>query len=437
VDLESSYEPTPRQLVAHRSAARFKLYGGAMGGGKSVWLCNSALRACLRWPGSRWYLGRREAKTFRRTTYLTLDKYAGEIAPVFASHNLTEGLYRFNNGSSIWYGGVGSAEDREKIKSMELSGFGIDEASEAEEDSFLMLATRLRLKVPSSHDSVPCRYQGLLASNPEPGWLRSRFIDAVLPEHSFTPALPRDNPHLPEDYESGLRELFEGTPAWTKAYLEGDWDAFSGVKNVIAYKDVVAAELAELEAKGDEAIGCDVARFGDDETCIGHRTGPVCDHLEAHCKEDTTETAGRVVACYRNFPRTKQINIDDDGVGGGVVDMVKRALEDRDVSVNGVHFGAAARDKEHYADWASEQLSGALGSRFRDPNRESIQIPADKKLRAQLTARLYEMTDRGQIKIESKKKMKARGLKSPDRADMLMCLFASPADIYGQTVVHG
>lgn len=389
-----------------------------MGGGKSVWLCNSAIRACLRWPGSRWYLGRREAKTFKRTTYLTLDRYTQEIAPVFASHNLTDGVYKLRavdgRESQLWYGGLGTQDDREKIKSMELTGFGIDEASEIEEDFFLMLATRLRLQVPGAH------YQGLMASNPEPGWLRSRFIDSALPDHAFIPALPRDNPHLPCDYETGLRELFHGTPAWTKAYLEGDWDAFAGVKNVLPYALVLAAAERVLEVVGDEVIACDVARFGDDETVIGHRTGPVCDHMECHAKEDTVQTAGRIVSAYRARPAVKAINIDAGGVGGGVVDMVRAELKGTPVSVNEIHFGVPARDSEHYANWASEALHGVLGARFRDG---SIQIPVDQKLKAQLTARLFDFTKKGQIQIESKDDMKKRGLPSPDRADMLMCLY--------------
>jgi hypothetical protein len=417
-----SYEPHARQIAAHLAPERFVLYGGAMGGGKSVWLCNSAVRACLRWPGSRWYLARKEHRSFMRTTALVLDQFLP--AALVETHHETKACYTLRGGSQIWYGGLGTQDDREKIKSMELSGFGIDEASEVEEAFFLMLSTRLRLKVPPSpRDGLACRYQGLLASNPEPGWLRTRFIDSALPDHRFVPALPRDNPHLPWDYERNLRTLFAGTPAWEKAYLDGDWDAFGGTNFVLRYADVRdAMQRTDLRPDGEEAIGCDVARFGDDETAIGHRTGPVLDDACYHGKEDTMTTAGRVVGMYRRHPKTTAINIDDDGVGGGVVDRVREVLkDDRTVTVNGVHFGGRPRDREHFADWASEVMSGALGDRFRTG---LIQLPADEKMKAQLTARLYAFRSSGQVKIESKDEMKKRGLASPDRADMLMCCFA-------------
>lgn len=408
-EVRSSYAPTPRQIEAHRNPSRFKLYGGAMGGGKSVWLCNSAIRASLKWPGSRWYLGRREAKTFKRTTFQTLEAYMAELSPVVESHHLTDCVYRFANGSQLWYGGLGTQDDREKIKSMELTGFGIDEASEVEESFFLMLSTRLRLQVPG------VRYQGLLASNPEPGWLRSRFIDDSRPAHAFIPALPRDNPHLPADYEAGLRELLRGNESWIKAYLEGDWDAFGGTAFVIAYADVRDAAARTLEAKGDECIGVDVARFGDDETTICHRRGPVVLSLQAFNGLDTVQVAGKVKALKMAHPAAS-VNVDA-GYNPGVIDV----LRVNGVEVNEVHFGGHANDPEHYADWASEALAGTLAQRFREG---AIQIPADDTLKAQLTARQYKMTPRGQTKIESKDDMKKRGLKSPDRADSLMLAFA-------------
>lgn len=385
-----------------------------MGGGKSVWLCASAIRACLKWPGSRWYLCRHEGKTFRRTTLLTLERLLGPLAPLVRDHHHTDGIIvlRASRGgdSAIWYGGVGGQDDIEKIKSMELTGFGMDEASECQEDGFLMLSTRLRLKV----DGV--RYQGLLASNPEPGWVRHRFVDQRLADHDFIPALPRDNPNLPPGYEEQLRQLFEGNESWAKAYLEGDWDAFAGTNYVLAYGEVNAAVGRELDPVGDEVIGCDVARFGDDETVLVYRRGPVVMEVEVHTHQNTMQTAGHIVAMRRRHPAAT-VNVDAGGLGAGVVD----ALTEQGIGHTEVHFGGRALDPEHFADWASEAMAGALSARFRSGD---ISLPNDQRLVAQLTARQYAMTSRGQVKIESKDEMKKRGLSSPDRADALMLAFA-------------
>ena len=47
------YKPTDIQLNAHLSLTRYKLYGGAMGGGKTKWLCEEAKDLSLKYPGNR------------------------------------------------------------------------------------------------------------------------------------------------------------------------------------------------------------------------------------------------------------------------------------------------------------------------------------------------------------------------------------------------
>ena len=58
-----------------------------------------------------------------------------------------------------------------------------------------------------------------------------------------------------------------------------------------------------------------------------------------------------------------------------------------------------------------------------------VRIPNDDVLKNQLTSIRYEVRSSKQIKVESKDKMKDRGLPSPDRADALgLALFASTAE---------
>ena len=403
------YFPSPKQFEAHKHPARFKLYGGAMGGGKSVWLCASIKNACMKWPGSRWYLSRKEAVALKKTTLKT---WEAMLHPgLIQRHAKTDCCYIFHGGSEVWYGGLGEESDKDKIKSMELTGFAIDEASEVDESFFLMLASRLRLAVPG------VRYQGLMASNPEPGWLRSRFIDQAKPDHVFIPALPSDNPHLSPEYESGLRELYKGNPAWAKAYLDGDWDAFTGKNFVLAYTDIKSATERVFDTvRGDECIGVDVARYGDDETVLIHRHGPKVTEIEVYEKQDIVATAGRVMQMHERHPKST-INVDAGGIGGGVIDI----LNSNGCYANEVHFGGTPYDKEHFSDWASEAMAGTLEARFREGD---IQLPVDDVLSAQLSARKYGFTKKGQVKIESKDEMKKRGLQSPDRADALMLAFA-------------
>jgi hypothetical protein len=192
-----------------------------MGGGKSVWLNAEAIWQCLRFPGNRGYMCRHHLIDFKRSTLVTFDKVVPRETVL--THRKSDRIIRFVNGSEILYGGLGGEDDLERIKSTEFGFFGIDEATETFAEMFMLLSSRLRWTLPDG--SYP-QFTGFLASNPEPGWVKDRFVDQRLPDHEFIPALPKDNPHLPKGYDYGLRK--DWPEEWTKRYLDGSWDTFSG-----------------------------------------------------------------------------------------------------------------------------------------------------------------------------------------------------------------
>ena len=231
--LYGSEGPTAKQETFRDDCNRYKLYGGAVGGGKSWALSAEGLRLSLAYPGNRGFMCRDESTAFKNTTLATLIKLIGEVETltgqkIMSNHHKTDRKIWFINGSCIMYGSLGDAQDFERIKSLEVGWFAIDEASETPLDNFNMLKSRLRWRLPDK--SVP-PYFGLLASNPEAGWVKDTFVTRAqmgesLPNHSFTQALPSDNPHLPPGYVEDLRS---SNPAhWVKRYLEGSWDALEG-----------------------------------------------------------------------------------------------------------------------------------------------------------------------------------------------------------------
>ena len=130
VDLRELYKPTSKQIEAHTAVERFILYGGAVGGGKSAWLVNEGIKLSLNYPGNVGYLCRHELTSFRRTTLMTLERF---LSPdIIAQHHQTESYFRFINGSLIYYGGLGDDEKGlDRLKSMDLGWFGIDQAEES------------------------------------------------------------------------------------------------------------------------------------------------------------------------------------------------------------------------------------------------------------------------------------------------------------------
>lgn len=186
---------------------------------------------------------------------------------------------------------------------------------------------------------------------------------------------------------------------------------------LIGMRYVAQAQQADLEPEGEIVAGADISRFGNDESAIYARQGSKVLAGVMWRGQDTQESAGRIAAFCREH-RVSRVNVDEIGVGAGVVDRLKEVK----VPVVGVNVGTAARDSERFANLRAEMFWG-LRTRFRDGD---VDIPSgDDVLYSQLCALKYKYTPAGKVQIESKDEMKARGLPSPDRADTLALAFHS------------
>ena len=202
-----------------------------------------------------------------------------------------------------------------------------------------------------------------------------------------------------------------------------------------------AGVIQPKDTKGVQRIeiGCDVARFGDDKTCIGYRVNEVVKIFKKYNGQDTTWTAGNIAVLYRELRRKFDfegqiaVKVDDGGVGGGVVDQLKafKRTEPKvyeDMVIIPVNFGQPIKHK-YYAD-STTYMMGVVKDLIEpfdesgNPHKPEIILPNDNDLFGQLSCRKYFFTSNGKIKVESKQEMKDRGLTSPDEGDciLLVCL---------------
>lgn len=403
------YQATKKQAYFHAAPEMFKLFGGAMGGGKSWALCAEAIALSQQYPGNRGYLCRDTFTAFRRTTLMVLESML-DRAGLVEQHHQSAYYFLLKNGSIIMYGGLG--DDRkaiEKLKSMDLGWFGIDEASETSESYFLMLSTRLRLKLPG------IKYFGLLASNPDPGWLKRRFIDQHLPDHVFIQALPGDNPQLALGYLDRLKSILP--EEWQKRYIQGDWTAFEGVNSVFPYSAIVDCQQIPQAGK-KKRLGVDVARYGDDSSVIALKEGNAGQIIQSAQGSDLMTVTGLVVRAIKEFKPNEETNVDADGLGAGVVDRLRELGH----SINEIHAGEKSQDSDKYANKKAEMYW-----LFREQIiNGDVNLPDDPELLAQLAGCSYRIKSTGQIEIVPKEEMKKMGMKSPDRAEALIYAFTEP-----------
>jgi phage terminase large subunit len=163
-----------------------------------------------------------------------------------------------------------------------------------------------------------------------------------------------------------------------------------------------------IEVEIPVAMGCDVARFGSDETVeIDIYDDGTVGKPQVHHGQDLMQTAGSIKASV-----ALKKAVDDAGLGGGVTDR----LRELGVAIIPYIAGAEPNDSEQFKNLRAETwwtIREALRT-------GQITLPPDDTLAADLTNIKYSYTSKGQIQLESKKDLKKRTGRSPDRGDALV-----------------
>ena len=161
VDLSQRYDPNrnSRQVEFHTAGETNKLYGGAMGGGKTAAIINECIQLLLDYPGNFGLLMRKTWPSFKDTVLPQLEKFMDRS--LVSQWHHTDHLITLINGSKLRYGGIGPGEDDwQTFMGGEYGFIALDQAEEFMEHEFKMLSTRLRLNLPG------IRYFFLLTCNP-------------------------------------------------------------------------------------------------------------------------------------------------------------------------------------------------------------------------------------------------------------------------------
>ncbi|HEC66341.1 MAG TPA: hypothetical protein ENI23_13720, partial [bacterium] len=425
---------TTKQTIANRFLTDGKdraiLFGGAKGGGKSFllvlwgiewldWLIKFFDIKKSKYPPALGFIGRKRAVDFNDTT---LEVFKKTIPQSLYNIRSQEKEIVYKDMAKICYGGLDDEININKFNSAEYCFIGIDQAEETSRSDVSVLQATLRY---TYRGKVP-PYKELYTANPAECWLKEDFVLNNRKNAIFIPALPNDNPYLPQNYKETLINAFSYDPSLLSAYLEGDWDAFANLDDaVFKSKDIEKCREVRVDEDRDEEdsmriISADVAtKHGDAYTVILYRVGHTIKSIDIYKNIPTTKIAFLIKRLYEQ----KQANclvVDSDGFGEGVADVLKA----QNIGCTEFHggYGYEAIDQRRYRnlrtqfyDITSRKVERAMYSFLELPQKEY------ETLKSQMASLKLKAPDgMGRKQIETKEDMRARGVKSPDLADALV-----------------
>lgn len=303
------------------------LFGGGAGGGKSLLGCYWLLKSAVKYEGTRWLMGRATLKTLRETTlntFFEVCKIQGLTAGEHYKYNQQLQQIELINGSVILLKDLflyPSDPNFDSLGSLEITGAFVDECNQITEKAWNIVKSRIRYKL-DENNIIP---KMLGTCNPSKGYLYEKFFkpyrEKKLPDSmKFIQSLLTDNKFISQHYESNLLQL---DTISKERLLFGNWEFDDDPSALIPYDKITDIFSATYVSGGEMYITADVARFGSDKSVLMVWNGYKVVEILTLEKQPLTVVAGEInrLRTYYKVP-TSNIVADEDGVGGGVVDIV-------------------------------------------------------------------------------------------------------------------
>lgn len=395
------------------------IFGGGAGSAKSYVGCYWLLKMCIKYPGTRWLMGRAKLKTLKETTlntFLMVCKAQGIVNGVHFNINGQSNTIKFFNGSEILMKDLffyPSDPQFDELGSLEITGAFIDECNQIVELGWNIVRSRIRYKL-DEYGLIP---KILGTCNPTKNWVYKNFYKknkekTLGDKMKFIQALVTDNPYISRHYVENLEDLPK--PQRDRLLL-GIWESADD-NALIEYDNIINIFSNTFVALGDRKyITCDVARMGSDKAVIIVWSGWRVIELYEYDLSRITELAS-VITDLKNKHSIPISNIvvDEDGVGGGLVDMLE---------CKGFVNGSSALQGGNYTNLKSQcyyLLAGVI-----DKNQIWISALLSTTQEAAIIEELEQLKscendNDNKLKIQSKTVTKAAIGRSPDYSDALM-----------------
>lgn len=339
----------PKQLEALNASKRFKftLFGGSVGSGKSYWIRWSAIYWLMKYY-SKYGLKGVRAGVFCEDYPSLNDRHLTKVKFEFPEWlgTFNESKHEFTLAPEYGSGIIAfrNLDDPSKYLSVEFALIAIDEVNRNPKTTFDMLRSRHRW--PGIKD-----VRFIAGCNPlGEAWVKNMWVKRLFPpdekeqyEFVFVPALPTDNPHLPQEYYKSLESLPENQ---RKAYLEGNWDAFDegidekGYVRLVNDREFQASIVHQSKHSGYIVAGIDPAAGGDNSAIV-IKSGNLQEIVFNQKMPDTMDLVGVAIDINNKYGVDMWV-VDKTGIGQGVFDRMKEL----NYPVRGLAFSEKSQDPQ-------------------------------------------------------------------------------------------
>lgn len=232
---------------------KYVAYYGGVGSGKSLVLCASLICQGVLY-GGEYVVARQYMPELRRTTYKTFLELLPPELLVEHKVAMAEVHIKSATGKPAIFYFVG-LDEPDKLRSLNLSGFGIDEASQVSEEGFLLLMNRLR--------NPKGLRKGILVGNPAGhDWVYRRFVkqdelrsEQAKRDYRLIRAPSTENVHLPDGYVESM--LVNYSDDRIQREIMGSFDAFEGAVFPEFRRDLHVIQPFNIPKDWTRVIGID------------------------------------------------------------------------------------------------------------------------------------------------------------------------------------
>lgn len=304
------------------------LYGGAKGGGKSFLGAALIFADALVYDHTKFFIARRRLIDLRLHTIPTIHEVFKDGFKIpfdkHCTYNAQDHIFNLKNGSTVLLiacDDLPSDPLFERFGSMQMTRGWSEEAGEIPEAADANLALSIGRWKNKEYKLVR---KHLRTANPKKGYLKRDFVDPskqglLAPARRFITALPTDNPYLTAEYVEALRN--EKDKLRRQRLFEGNWDYDDDLDSLISFDALSDSFSTVVKRSGEKYMIVDVARLGQDSTVLSMWNGLEMYKVVKYRKQTTDMTIQKIKdhAAAETIPFS-HILVDEDGIGGAVVD---------------------------------------------------------------------------------------------------------------------